>query len=102
MPPGPVLHGTLPAAGVLLGGGSRVASRSRCSLGVPGGSELTAALSPTSSLQVSAWISQGGTLPQGLLDCEVWRWVKNWHVCRAAGSLEICSVVYGSFCALSV
>lgn len=57
MHPGAVLHGHLSIAGVLRGRGSRGAPQGRRAVGVPGGPELLAALSPPSSLQVSAWLS---------------------------------------------
>lgn len=57
MHPGAVLHGHLSIAGVLRGRGSRGAPQGRRAVGVPGGPELLAALSPPPSLQVSAWLS---------------------------------------------
>lgn len=74
--PGAVVHGTLQAARVLRCRGGGVASRPGRPHRVPGGPECPAALSPAAGLQMSAWLSQGGALPQGLLDSEVRRWVR--------------------------
>lgn len=87
--PGAVVHGTLPAAGVLRRRGGRVAPRPGRSHRVPGGPECPAALPPAPGLQMSAWLTQGGALPQGLLDGEVCRWVGR-RCRRASVRLSVC------------
>ena len=75
LPAGAGLHGGVRPAGVLRGRRGRVAPGRGRPEGMPGGPECPAETAAPPDVQVPTRLPSGGTLPPGVLDRQVCRWV---------------------------